>query len=539
MELLKVENITFSYNNCPPILKDVSFKINSGEFVVVCGETGCGKTTLLRLLKRELKPNGHFDGRIYYKGITQNELKDEVSICEIGFVMQNPDSQIITDKVWHELAFGLESLGMDSSSIKHRIAEISCYFGIEDLIDKNIYELSGGQKQLLNLASVIAAQPKLLILDEPTAQLDPITRNTFLNTLKKINRDLSVAVIIVEHSLDGLLEICDRMIVMQDGGILYNDTPQTVCSIIDRRLAIFDAMPSSVKVLSRFCQKNDLCPLTSKDAIKFIENHITVTPIQLVSSPKTQNIIFEFKDIWFGYGKNSKEILKGLSLSLYENEILFILGGNGAGKTTFLNIAAGIYTGYAGKIKLFSKKLKAYKNQTLYKNNLALLPQDISTIFVKDTVQEDLDTVGAKACAYGFDISHLTDKHPYDLSGGERQLCALIKVLASNPKILLLDEPTKGADAGLKHRIADILVALKAQGLSMIIVSHDTELAAMCADRCALLFNGEIVAENEPHTFFSQNSFYTTPTNKIMRSFDSRIITTEEAVISCHRKNYD
>lgn len=538
MELLKVENLTFSYNNRPPILKNVSFKVNTGEFVVICGETGCGKTTLLRLLKRELKPNGHFDGKIYYKGISQNELKDEVSICEIGFVMQNPDSQIITDKVWHELAFGLESLGTDDSAIKHRIAEISCYFGIEDLIGKNIAELSGGQKQLLNLASVIAMQPKLLILDEPTAQLDPITRSTFLDTLKKINRDLSVAVIIVEHCLDGLLEMCDRMIVMQNGSILYNDAPRNVCRAIDRNLAVFDTMPSPVKILSRFCQEGDLCPLTSKEAVEFIENNITITPAQITAVQKSSNTVFEFKDIWFKYEASGKEILKGLSLNLYENEILFVLGGNGAGKTTLLNIASGLYAGYGGKVKLFGKKLKTYKNQTLYKNNLALLPQDITTVFVKDTVQEDLDMVGAEAHAYELDVSHLLNRHPYDLSGGERQLCALIKVLASKPKILLLDEPTKGIDAGLKHKMANILVSLKSQGLSVMIVSHDTEFAAMCADRCALLFNGEIVAEDEPHGFFSRNSFYTTPTNKIMRSFDSRIITTEEAVVSCRPKNH-
>lgn len=533
MELLRAEHLNFSYTDGHTIIQDISFSVQSGEFIIVCGETGCGKTTLLRLLKQELRPKGILNGEVYFNGIAYTQLDTKTSVCSVGFVMQNPDSQIITDKVWHELAFGLESIGLENDVIKRRIAETACFFGLEDLINKNVSELSGGQKQLLNLAAVMIMQPELLLLDEPTAQLDPISRKTFINILHEVNREFHTAVIIVEHNLDGILELCDRLMVLGNGRLLHDDTPQAVCRLLDHEKNIFHFMPSAVQITATLCQENEDCVLTAKEAVPFIERHTQVKPMQLLPSPKLSRPLFSFKDIWFRYEEKGTDVLKDLSLDLYENEILFVLGGNGSGKSTFLNIAAGIYRGYSGKIHLYGRKLTAYKNQSLYKNCLAFLPQDITTVFVKDSIEEDLQTVHAEKEIYGLDISEFLDRHPYDLSGGEQQLCALVKVLATKPKVLLLDEPTKGADAVLKKQIADILLRLKTEGITLLIVSHDTELAALCADRCALLFNGEIVSIDEPHRFFAQNHFYTTPTNKIMRFFDENIITVKEAIKAC------
>ncbi|MGN0537196.1 MAG: ABC transporter ATP-binding protein [Acutalibacteraceae bacterium] len=533
MELLRAEHLSFSYENGHSVIRDISFSVQSREFIIVCGETGCGKTTLLRLLKQELKPKGVFDGEVYFNGTAYTQLDEKTAACSVGFVMQNPDSQIITDKVWHELAFGLESIGLKNDVIKRRIAETACFFGLEDLINKSIFELSGGQKQMLNLAAVMIMQPKLLLLDEPTAQLDPISRKAFLNILHEVNREFHTAVMIVEHNLDGILELCDRLMVLEEGQILYNDTPQKVCQRLDCKKNIFRLMPSAVQITAPLCRENEDCALTAKTAVPLIERHTQVKPITLLPSSKLSTPLFSFKDIWFRYEEKGTDILKGLSLDLCENEILFVLGGNGSGKSTFLNIAAGIYREYSGKIRLYGKKLTAYKNQSLYKDCLAFLPQDVTTVFVKDSIREDLQTVNAEKEIYGLDISAFLDRHPYDLSGGEQQLCAFVKVLATKPKILLLDEPTKGADAVLKGRIADILLRLKAEGLTLLVVSHDTEFAALCADRCALLFNGEIVSVDEPHRFFAKNHFYTTPTNKVMRSFDENIITVKEAVKAC------
>lgn len=531
MKQLTVQNLSFSYSK-EKILDNISLNISKGEFVTLCGKTGCGKTTLLRLLKRELQPKGKLDGEILYNNIPLEKLDEKSSVCKIGFVMQNPDSQIITDKVYHELAFGLESLGLENSVIKRKIAETACYFGIEDLFYKSIHELSGGQKQLLNLASITAMNPELMILDEPTAQLDPIARENFFNTLKKLNRDLSITIIITEHSLEDILPMTDRLLVLENGKLIYNSSPEKIFTIYKANSYLFKSMPSAVRISAPFLKQNEPCPLTTKSLIKLISEKLTVKPIAIPKKNHSKNAILKLKDVSFRYNKDSADILHDLSLELFENEILFVLGGNGAGKTTFLNTVAGLLKYRTGSIKLFGKKLNSYKDKTLYKNNLALLPQDVKSVFAKDTVKEELAETGAKPTDYDFDITHLLEKHPYDLSGGEQQLCTLIKLLASKPKILLLDEPTKGADSILKQKIADILLKLKSSGISMIIVSHDIEFAASCADRCAMLFGGEIISEGEPHEFFSQNSFYTTTTNKIMRSFDKNIITVDEAISS-------
>lgn len=528
---LEIQGLSFSYAD-KKILDNISLAISKGEFVTLCGKTGCGKTTLLRLLKRELQPKGKLSGRILYNGIPLEMLDEKSSVCKIGFVMQNPDSQIITDKVYHELAFGLESLGLDNATIKRKIAETACYFGIEDLFYKNIYELSGGQKQLLNLAAVTAMNPELMILDEPTAQLDPIAREGFLNTLKKLNRDLSVTVIIAEHSLEDILTMSDRLIALEDGKIIYNASPKMVCQATKKSPYLFTAMPSAVRLSAPFLKENEPCPLSVRETAKYISEKLTFKPIEIPQRTHSKNVVLSLNDVSFRYSKESADILHHLSLELFENEILFILGGNGAGKTTFLNTAAGLLKHRTGSIKIFGKKLSYYKDKTLYKNTLALLPQDVKTVFAKDTVAEELAETNASPDSYGFDILHLLEKHPYDLSGGEQQLCALIKILAGKPKILLLDEPTKGADSSMKQKIAEILLKLKESGISMIIVSHDIEFASSCADRCAMLFGGELISEGEPHDFFSQNSFYTTAVNKIMRGFDKRIISVDEAVSS-------
>ena len=531
MKHLSVQNLSFSYSD-KKILDNISFNISKGEFVTLCGKTGCGKTTLLRLLKKELQPKGKLSGKILYNNIPLENLNEKDSVRKIGFVMQNPESQIITDKVYHELAFGLESLGLENSVIKRKIAETACYFGIEDLFYKNINELSGGQKQLLNLASITAMNPELMILDEPTAQLDPIARENFFNTLKKLNRDLSITIIITEHTLEDILPISDRLLVLENGKIIYNDSPEKIYKIAKTNSYLFKAMPSTVRISTPFLKQNEPCPLTTKSAIQYIAKNLNVKPFSIPQKNHSENAILKLKDVSFRYSKDSSDILHDLSLELFENEILFVLGGNGAGKTTFLNTVAGLLKYRMGSIKLFGKKLSSYKDKSLYKNNLALLPQDVKAVFAKDTVREELAETGANPTDYGFNITHLLKKHPYDLSGGEQQLCALIKVLASKPKVLLLDEPTKGADSILKQQIANILLKLKSSGISIIVVSHDIEFAASCADRCAMLFGGEIISEGEPHEFFSQNSFYTTATNKIMRSFDKNIITVDEAILS-------
>ncbi|MEE0898455.1 MAG: ATP-binding cassette domain-containing protein [Acutalibacteraceae bacterium] len=528
MELLKIENLTFTYPKMlSPAIKGLNLTVNEGEFVAVCGATGSGKSTLLRLLKRELSPLGEINGNIYYKGTEISDLDTKISASKIGFVMQNPEQQIVTDKVWHELSFGLENLGLDQKEIALRVCEMASYFGIEAWFEKSVSELSGGQKQLLNLASVMAMHPDVLILDEPTAQLDPIAATDFINTLKKLNTDFSLTVIIVEHRLEEVIPICDRLIVLKDGSVTHNGNPRKIIEKLDNNDYIISAMPSSVRLYHSLSGEGD-CPLTVREGKRFLQDNFSNEIISLPTAEyeHRENYALQFKEVFFRYERDLPDVLKGVNLDVFENEIFCILGGNGSGKTTTLNATAGLIKPYSGNIKIFGKKIKDYKNQTLYKNCLSMLPQDVGTVFLKNTVREELSS--AETEELPFDISCLFDKHPYDLSGGEQQLVALAKVLATKPKLLLMDEPTKGLDADKKSQIISILRQLKLKGVTVVIVTHDVEFAAECADRCALFFRGNIVSVDTPAEFFGGNRFYTTAASRMSRGIYEKAVTIEQ-----------
>lgn len=537
MEILTVENLTFTYPCTESAaVRNVSFSVREGDFTVVCGATGSGKSTLLRLLKRELSPLGEKSGKICYKGTRIEDLSAAQSACSIGFVMQKPEQQIVTDKVWHELAFGLENMNVPQNVIARRVAEMASYFGIENWYEKSVSELSGGQKQLLNLAAVMVMNPDILILDEPTAQLDPIATSDFIATLKKLNNDFSLTVLIVEHRLEELIPICDRMLVMENGQLIENGPPREVITKLKDKKELLSAMPTAARLYHALDVRDD-CPLTVREGRKFIErnfeNHIRSLPAEPI--PHSSRPALEFNGIYFRYERDFPDVLQDLNLTVYENEIFCILGGNGSGKTTSLGTAAGFLKPYSGTIRVFGKKLKEYKNQSLYRNCLALLPQDVQTVFLKNTVREELDDAGGENISLPFDIRYLYDKHPYDCSGGEQQLVALAKVLAAKPRLLLMDEPTKGLDAGKKLEIIEILKRLKASGVTVVVVTHDVEFTAMCADRCALFFHGRIVSDGVPDEFFSENSFYTTAASRMSKGYYDRAVTVERIAELCRQ----
>lgn len=537
MEILKVENMSFTYPQCgDEALSDISFSAERGEFIVLCGATGSGKSTLLRMLKRELSPLGERKGEVYYKGRRLSELEDRESASAIGFVMQSPEQQIVTDKVWHELAFGLENLGIPKSDIARRVAEMASYFGIGPWYGRDTAELSGGQKQLLNLAAVLVMQPELLILDEPTAQLDPIAAADFIATLKRLNQDFGLTIIIAEHRLEDVIPTGDRLMVMEKGKLIADGRPEQVISGLRDRHDILCGMPAAARLSTELGAEGE-CPLTVRAGREFIEqgyrNEVRSLPAAKIQ--QQGETALEFRDVYFRYTRDSKDILRGLDLKVFCGEIFCILGGNGSGKTTSLKVAAGLIKAYSGSIIVFGKKLKEYKNRSLYRNCLAMLPQDVQTVFLKNTVREELEECGAKVSELPYDISHLLDKHPYDLSGGEQQLTALAKVLAAEPKLLLLDEPTKGLDASAKRNIISVLKQLKNDGMTIVTVTHDVEFAAMCADRCTMFFDGGIVSSGAPDEFFSENSFYTTAASRMTRGYYDKAVTVEAAAELCRR----
>ncbi len=534
MEILEVKNLNFTYPlTASPAISDVSFSVNKGEFIAVCGATGSGKSTLLRLLKREISPLGEVSGRIIFDGAPVSELAPEKSASEIGFVMQNPEHQLVTDTVWHELAFGLENLNLPQSVIARRIAETAAYFGIEEWYDKKVTELSGGQKQLLCLAAVMVMNPQVLVLDEPTSRLDPIAASEFIAALKKLNRELSLTVIISEHRLEEVIPVCDRLLVLENGSVKAFDTPQNVVSVLDEKL--LRAMPAAVR-LFHAVEGMGKCPLDIRDGRRFIEMSFDnrISGLSFKGYTNSGKKAMCFKEVYFRYERNLPDVLRGLSLTVYENEIFCILGGNGSGKTTTISAAANLVKPYSGTIEIFGRKLKEYKNQTLYRNCLTLLPQDVQTVFMRNTVREELEGAETEAEMLPFDFEKLMDRHPYDLSGGEQQLVALAKVLAAKPKLLLLDEPTKGIDADSKYRLITILKQLKADGMTIVIVTHDTEFVCDCADRCAMLFRGENVSEDTPREFFSENNFYTTAVSRMTRGIYKKAVSVNDAVALCN-----
>lgn len=531
MEILTVKDLTFTYPLCErAAVCDVSFSVASGDFTVLCGATGSGKSTLLRLLKRELAPNGSEKGEILFSGRAIKDIPAE----RIGFVAQRPDEQIVTDKVYSELAFGLENLGLPQAVISRKVAEMASYFGIEDWFERDVSTLSGGQKQLLNLAAVMVMDPDILILDEPTSQLDPIATSEFLSTIKKLNRDLSLTVIIAEHRLEELIPMCDRLLVMDKGTLIGDGEPRNVISELSDDSPLLASMPTAAR-LYRLLRSDAECPLTVGEGRRFIEEEYSNHIKSLSRSPYIHNesAALEFKKAYFRYEKNAPDVLKGLDLTIYAGEIFCILGGNGSGKTTALSCACGIRKIYSGQIRVFGKWQKEYPGQSLYRNCLALLPQDVQNVFLCNSVREELEDAHADANSLPFELSHLLEKHPYDLSGGEQQLLALAKVLATDPRLLLLDEPTKGLDTEKKKALIDILRKLKADGVTVIAVTHDVEFAAACADRCALFFRGNIVSCGTPHEFFSANCFYTTSAARIAKGYFDNAVTVEDIAQLC------
>ena len=565
MEILRVDGLKFSYpNQLKKALNNINFSIDEGDFVLICGESGCGKSTLLRHLKPELSPHGQVSGDIYYYSQKINDYSSKQLASEIGYVLQNPDSQIVTDKVWHELAFGLENMGLDTQSIRLRVAEMASFFGIQGWFRKNVNDLSGGQKQLLNLASIMAMQPKILILDEPTSQLDPIAAKDFIDTLVRINKELSTTIIMTEHNLEDIYSVCDKVIVMEDGKVICNDTNYKVVDILsrDKNHKMVKSLPTPSKIynqLNGYIECASKSPLTVKDCRQWLNDsmdEVTIkklddTETEINISKKDREIAIELKDVYFQYNKISEPTIRDLSFKVYKGEIYSILGGNGTGKSTTLSLVARQRKPQRGKIFINNIEMKKYNNKSLYENNLALLPQNPQSLFVFETVKEDLEEVlilqnkdreyidkEVKRVSKLLDIEHLLEHHPYDLSGGELQRAGMAKVMLLNPKIILLDEPTKGLDAYCKEEIGKMLMKLRDMGVTIVVVSHDIEFSARYSDRCAMFFDGSIVSEGTPKEFFLGNNFYTTVSNRIARNiFEDTLI--YEDVVSLCKKNIE
>lgn len=540
MEVFEIKNMTFTYAGASrPAIKDISLRIEPGEMMTVCGKSGSGKSTLLRHMKPALAPVGEISGSLTFCGRNIRELSHEEQASRIGYVLQNPDNQIVTDKVWHELAFGLESLGEDTATIRLRVAEMASYFGIQAWFHKDVAELSGGQKQLLNLASVMVMQPDVLILDEPTSQLDPIAAEEFLDTVRKINRELGTTVLLAEHRLEQVVTMSDRVVVLDDGRIIADDAPANVGAILAvKGHPMFMAMPTPMQAYGHLYQcgigREQACPTDVREGRNWLTalmkgKRITEVSLPDVEPQENGSPVIEMKDIWFRYSRDENDVLRDFSLSINRGELLCMVGGNGAGKTTALNIMGGIRKHYRGAVKISGKT--------------GILPQNPQTVFVEKTLSRDLMEVLEDHPLSGserekkvremtelLEIDGLLDMHPYDLSGGEQQRAALAKILLLEPDILLLDEPTKGLDPDFKEKLAGILTRLIEGGMTIVMASHDIEFCCRHADRCAMVFDGKVISCGAPRRFFSGNSFYTTAANRMSRHIFENAVNVEDLI---------
>lgn len=507
MEILKTEHLSFAYAGAEKqALSDVSFALKSGSFAVLTGDSGSGKSTLLRLLKREITPRGTASGAVTVCGVPQDALSDRDAASKIGFVAQHPDEQIVTDRVWHELAFGLESLGANDAFMRRRVAEIASFFGIGDWFRMQTDALSGGQKQLLCLASVLAAEPDILLLDEPTSRLDPVSEAEFLSLLERLNRELGITVLLSAHDTERVFGMADRVMHLQNGALVLDGTPREVASAFPTEKV--GCLPSASQIY-RHVGGTGACPLTVAEGRRMLDGK-TLTRPETGTKPFGEPVL-KVRDLCFRFTRDGKPMPDRASFVLHAGEHLCLLGGNGTGKTTLLRLLCGALKPVSGKV-------------TFAAETLAYLPQEPQTLFGEPTVREECllyckqtkkDAALVEQTARRVGVMHLLDRHPYDLSGGELQFCAVARLLLQNPRVLLLDEPTKGLDAVSRARLQDLLAELTASGAAVLTVTHDVRFAASSADRCAMLFDGNLLSPEPTRTFFAQNRFYTTPTSRM------------------------
>ncbi|MDD3985924.1 MAG: ATP-binding cassette domain-containing protein [Methanobacterium sp.] len=563
MDIIEFKNFSFSYTDHENTLSNININISPGEFVLLCGPSGSGKTTLLSNIKNEIRPSGNSDGIIYYFGQDIKRLDKTRSACEIGFLFQDPD-QFISDNVLQEIAFPLENIGLSSSEIRKRIAEMVAFFGLDKQLHKHINQLSGGEKQLVNLCSILVLKPKILLLDEPTSQLDPIAAYELLSILRRLNEDFSITIIVTEHRINNIFPFIDKAIFLENGKIKFLEPPHKICIKAWKDDIFKNYIPSVAKIHFLLKSKYDILkeyniPITireGKQELNYLEKlnktHNKSFKEQYTPNNKSSNIslyekdfnniniklkndLIHCKNVWFGYEKDNI-VLKGVSLKIGSGEFISLVGGNGAGKTTLLQILSGILKPKKGKIN-YIKNIK-----------IGYVHQNPMIHFTQETVEDELlepllkvFNIESKTKNYRnqnqskidefiklFELSKLLKKHPYDCSRGEQQKIAITKVLLTKPNILFLDEPTKGLDPVSKVNLAYKLKILKKNGLTIVLTTHDLDFVAEYSERCLLLFDGTIQLDDIPKAIFANNSFYTTSINRLLKDFLPESITIKD-----------
>ncbi|MCS1350014.1 ABC transporter ATP-binding protein [Mechercharimyces sp. CAU 1602] len=529
MNVLTCKELSFTFaGEKSPTLKEISMGITPGEFVLLCGPTGSGKSTLLRMLKQEIQPAGEQSGEIWYKESELGRVEASRAAAEIGFLFQNPEHQIVMEKGLEELVFGMENLGYPPALMRRRAAEASAYLGLEKELSQQTSTLSGGEKQLLNLASLLAMKPRVLLLDEPTALLDPVHALQFLQTLKRFNQETGMTVILSEHRLEDVYPLCDRVLMLENGRLVYNGSPREgIRWLAAKGGSLRKWMPTVPATLSALQQNNkteDDVPLTIAEGRRWL---LKIAPstragaqraaasLEAKTTPPRRPLC-SLEKIQFTY-RNGQQVLTELNLKVLPGECVAVLGGNGSGKSTLLQVVAGLLRPRKGLVRLPRKE-----------HRIGYLPQNIESFFLGDTLSQEIEfvTEGVGSEEGGnkhqdivqlFSLNPLLEQHPLDLSGGERQKAALACLLLQKPNMYLLDEPTQGMDPVTKEICKHSLLQRASEGAGILFTTHDVEFAAEVATRCVMLFEGEIIVSEPTAAFFRGNDFYTTAAYRLTR----------------------
>ncbi|WP_281774376.1 ABC transporter ATP-binding protein [Methanobacterium formicicum] len=586
MSLIKFEDFSFRYPHQENTLSQINLEVSEGEFILLCGPSGSGKTTLLSNLKNEIHPPGDSDGIIYYDGQNIRDMPPEQSASEIGFLFQNPEDQMVSDNVLQEIAFPLENMGLSTGEIRNRVAEMTAFFGLDKHLYQNVNELSGGQKQLVNLCSLLVLKPRVLLLDEPTSQLDPIAAYDFLSILRRLNEEFSITIMATEHKIDNMFPFIDKAIFLKEGYVQYSDKPRHICSQAYSDHVFSNYLPYVTRInfllQSKYAYLGNLeIPLNIREGrsnLNLLNQELKKSQTSLRPTithnyeeydkknpnpwDKSRNILLSCRDIWFGYVPEHI-VLKGIFMDIHPGEFLSILGGNGTGKTTLLQILAGLMKPKKGKIRYREDLNRGYVHQnpmihfrqetvqeefqevslelhlpTEKKREVKLFKsifksKDSNSVTKSPASEESFDLKRSFHSKNNsslsedekmeliklFELSSLLGKHPYDCSGGEQQKIAIVKALLTRPDILFLDEPTKGMDPISKLNLADLLKKLQKKGLTIVMTTHDLDFAAEYSQRCMLIFNGGIQVDDTPRAVFSSNNFYTTFVNRMVKDY--------------------
>ncbi|MDO5848190.1 MAG: ATP-binding cassette domain-containing protein [Methanobrevibacter sp.] len=577
MAQIEIKDFDFSYideeGKAKKCLKNINLEVEEGDFILLCGPSGCGKTTLLSNLKKELIPNGEKSGTIKYDGTEISNLDELTSACDIGYLFQNPDSQLVMDTVIQEIAFPLENIGLPTDEIRNRVSEIVTFFGINDILHKNVNELSGGQKQLVNLCSLLTLRPKVLLLDEPTSQLDPIATHDFISILNRLNEEFSISIILSEHKADHVFSSINRLVFMKDGTIEYSGNPYEIAKESFSDETFIHYLPSVSRLYNLLSKKYPILneievPLTIREGrkclnlihdqlMKMKDNGINLeNDYGNMDVDKEKPYVIKADGLYFAYEKHNL-VLKNINLEIYENDYISIIGGNGSGKSTLLELMAGLLDPIKGKIK-YKKGLKigfVYQNPMIHFSKDTVKEELISSINIPDEYREQLmelddydlitdnelneitydnSSLNFEKLINLFGIGNLLSRNPYDCSGGEQQKIVIMKTMLQDTDILILDEPTKALDPISSLKLAKIFEEIRKDGMTIVMTSHDLPFVANNCERCLMLFDKDIQIDTFPKAIFRENNFYTTFINRMVKNYCPKCVTIPDV-----RKKWD